>query len=113
HTRFSGDWSSDVCSSDLLEARPGVDRIDQIQAFIRERPGQAGIIYCLARKTTESIAEALRRRGLAAAAYHAEIDNATRKRVQEDFQADKVRIVCATIAFGMGIDKPNIRWIIH
>lgn len=97
----------------FLEARPGVDRIDQIQAFIRERPGQAGIIYCLARKTTESIAEALRRRGLPAAAYHAEIDNETRKRVQEDFQADKVRIVCATIAFGMGIDKPNIRWIIH
>ncbi len=97
----------------FLSVRPGIDRIEQIKAFIQQHKGEAGIIYCLARKTTESIAESLRRYGFAAAAYHAEIDNVTRKKVQEDFQYDKLQIVCATIAFGMGIDKPNIRWIIH
>ena len=65
------------------------------------------------RRTTESIATNLVNYGYKAAAYHAEIDNYTRKKVQEDFQFDRIQIVCATIAFGMGIDKPNIRWIIH
>lgn len=96
-----------------LTARAGIDRIEQIKDFIKARKGQAGIIYCLARKTTESLAENLRRYGFVAAAYHAEIDNTTRKKVQEDFQHDNIQIVCATIAFGMGIDKPNIRWVIH
>lgn len=96
-----------------MEVRAGIQRIEQIREFVKQREGQPGIIYCLARKTTESIAEALKKYGYKAAAYHAEIDNVTRKRVQEDFQFDRLQIVCATIAFGMGIDKPNIRWIIH
>ncbi len=96
-----------------LSAKPGIQRLEQIKTFIRNQNGQAGIVYCLARKTTESIATALRKAGYKAEAYHAEIDNAKRKKVQDDFQYDKVKIVCATIAFGMGIDKPNIRWIIH
>jgi ATP-dependent DNA helicase RecQ len=96
-----------------LTVKPGIQRIEQIRDFIKQRPGEPGIIYCLARKTTESIAETLQRFGYKAAAYHAEIDNHTRKKVQEDFQFDRLQIVCATIAFGMGIDKPNIRWIIH
>ncbi len=96
-----------------LSVRAGIQRIEQIRDFIKPRKGEAGIIYCLARKTTESIAETLRKYGYKAAAYHAEIDNTTRKKVQEDFQFDRLQIVCATIAFGMGIDKPNIRWIIH
>lgn len=96
-----------------LAVKAGIQRIEQIKSFIKSRDGQAGIIYCLARKTTESIAETLKKQGYKAAAYHAEIDNATRKQVQEDFQFDHLQIVCATIAFGMGIDKPNIRWIIH
>jgi ATP-dependent DNA helicase RecQ len=96
-----------------LSARPGIQRIEQIRDFLKPRKGHAGIIYCLARKTTESIAETLQKYGYKAAAYHAEIDNTTRKKVQEDFQHDRLQIVCATIAFGMGIDKPNIRWIIH
>jgi len=96
-----------------LSVRAGIQRIEQIRDFIKTRKGQAGIIYCLARKTTESIAETLKKYGYKAAAYHAEIDNTTRKKVQEDFQFDRLEIVCATIAFGMGIDKPNIRWIIH
>lgn len=96
-----------------LSVRAGIQRIEQIRDFIKTRKGQAGIIYCLARKTTESIAETLKKYGYKAAAYHAEIDNTTRKKVQDDFQFDRLEIVCATIAFGMGIDKPNIRWIIH
>ena len=96
-----------------LEVRAGIQRIEQIREFVKKREGQPGIIYCLARKTTESIAETLKKNGYKAAAYHAEIDNVTRRRVQEDFQFDRLQIVCATIAFGMGIDKPNIRWIIH
>jgi len=96
-----------------LEVRAGIQRIEQIREFVKKREGQPGIIYCLARKTTESIAETLKKYGYKAAAYHAEIDNVTRRRVQEDFQFDRLQIVCATIAFGMGIDKPNIRWIIH
>ncbi len=96
-----------------LSVRSGIQRIDQIKEFLREHKGQPGIIYCLARRTTESIATQLVNYGYKAAAYHAEIDNFTRKKVQEDFQFDRIQIVCATIAFGMGIDKPNIRWIIH
>lgn len=96
-----------------MEVRAGIQRIEQIKDFVKKRDGQPGIIYCLARKTTESIAETLKKQGYKAAAYHAEIDNTTRRRVQEDFQFDRLQIVCATIAFGMGIDKPNIRWIIH
>jgi ATP-dependent DNA helicase RecQ len=96
-----------------LTARNGVQRIEQIREFLQSRKGQPGIIYCLARKTTESIALSLQRYGYKAAAYHAELDNHVRRTVQEDFQFDRIQIVCATIAFGMGIDKPNIRWIIH
>ncbi len=96
-----------------LAVKAGIQRIEQIRDFIKQRKDQPGIIYCLARKTTESIAETLQKYGYKAAAYHAEIDNTTRKKVQEDFQYDRLQIVCATIAFGMGIDKPNIRWIIH
>ena len=96
-----------------LAVKAGIQRIEQIRDFIKQRKDQPGIIYCLARKTTESIAETLQKYGYKAAAYHAEIDNTTRKKVQEDFQFDRLQIVCATIAFGMGIDKPNIRWIIH
>jgi ATP-dependent DNA helicase RecQ len=97
----------------FLSVRAGIQRIDQIKEFVQDRKGQPGIIYCLARKTTESIANNLVNYGYKAAAYHAEMDNFRRKSVQEDFQFDRIQIVCATIAFGMGIDKPNIRWIIH
>ena len=97
----------------FLSARAGTGRLDHIRDFILQREGQPGIIYCLARKTAESLAATLRNWGYAAEPYHAEIDMATRLRVQNDFQADRIGIVCATIAFGMGIDKPNIRWIIH
>jgi ATP-dependent DNA helicase RecQ len=96
-----------------LQARPGIERIDQIKEFLKSKSHASGIIYCLARKTTETVAEMLRRAGYNAEAYHAEMENIARKRVQDAFQRDEIQIVCATIAFGMGIDKPNIRWIIH
>jgi len=96
-----------------LSVRAGIQRIEQIREFLKQHEGEPGIIYCLARKTTESIAETLVKHGYKAAAYHADIDNRIRKNVQEDFQFNRIQIVCATIAFGMGIDKPDIRWIIH
>ena len=96
-----------------LEVRPGQKRREQIIRFIRERPDQSGIVYCLSRKQTESLAEKLREAGYAAAAYHAGLSADKRAAVQRDFIVDKTPIVCATIAFGMGIDKSNVRWVIH
>lgn len=96
-----------------LTVQAGIQRMDHMKVFIRRQEGRPGIVYCLARKTTETIAKALRKVGYKAEAYHAEMDNVFRKKVQEDFQFDRIEIVCATIAFGMGIDKPNIGWIIH
>jgi len=96
-----------------LEVRPGRKKMEQILEFVEKRPNQPGIIYCLARKTTESLAEKLRENGVNAAAYHAGLDDRTRPKVQEDFINDRTTVICATIAFGMGIDKGNVRWVIH
>lgn len=96
-----------------LEVRPGRKRIEQILDFIEEHPNQPGIIYCLSRRSTESLAEKLRENGINAAAYHAGLDDYTRPKVQEDFINDRTTVICATIAFGMGIDKSNVRWVIH
>ncbi len=96
-----------------LNVRPGQKRFEQILAFIQQHANQAGIIYCLSRKSTEDLASKLREKRIDAAAYHAGLDPATRSKVQEDFIKDDVQIVCATIAFGMGIDKSNVRWVVH
>lgn len=96
-----------------LEVRPGNDRITQIIRFIKKRTNQAGIIYCLSRKSTEQLASKLSNQGIAASAYHAGLGFDERTKVQEDFIYDKTQVVCATIAFGMGIDKSNVRWVIH
>jgi ATP-dependent DNA helicase RecQ len=96
-----------------LSVRPGQKKFEQIIDFLRLRPKQAGIVYCLSRKNTEEVATKLRRSGYKAAAYHAGLPDQERSKVQEDFIRDEVEIVCATIAFGMGIDKSNVRWIIH
>ncbi len=92
---------------------PGKERLKQIYNFIGKHQGQAGIVYCLSRKGTESLAEKLESRGLQADYYHAGRSAEDRARVQQAFQEDSIDIICATIAFGMGIDKPNIRWVIH
>lgn len=96
-----------------LTVLPGHKRIEIITRFIQDRPKQSGIIYCLARKTTESIAEKLRNAGFNAAHYHAGMPEKERSKVQESFIRDQTPIICATIAFGMGIDKSNVRWVIH
>ncbi|MCB0635250.1 MAG: RecQ family ATP-dependent DNA helicase, partial [Lewinella sp.] len=81
--------------------------------FIRQRPDQSGIIYCLSRKSTEKLAADLNTIGVKAKAYHAGLPAETRASVQEDFIKDDVPVICATIAFGMGIEKSNVRWVIH
>lgn len=85
----------------------------QISSFVSERPGQSGIIYCASRAATERVAEALEARGFPARPYHAGLTSSQRSENQELFIRDEVPIICATIAFGMGINKPNVRWIIH
>lgn len=96
-----------------LSVKPGQKRYEQIMEFIKTRPNQSGIIYCLSRKSTESLAEKLVKKGINAAAYHAGLSPLQRSSIQEDFINDNTPIVCATVAFGMGIDKSNVRWIIH
>ena len=96
-----------------LEVRPANDRFLQIVKFINRRPNDSGIIYCLSRKSTEQLAGKLKQNGINAAAYHAGLNFNERSKTQEDFIFDKTQVVCATIAFGMGIDKSNVRWVIH
>ena len=92
---------------------PKDEPLKQIIAFVRLRESESGIIYCASRATTERVAEALAGRGFAARAYHAGLTGEERATNQESFLRDDTRIMCATIAFGMGINKPNVRWIIH
>ncbi len=89
------------------------EKMHFILNFIKARPLDAGIIYCLSRKTTEKVAEDLRKKGISAAAYHAGMTTSERNQTQELFKNDQLLVVCATIAFGMGIDKSNVRWVIH
>ena len=89
------------------------EKLRFILNFIKARPLDAGIIYCLSRKTTEKVAEDLRRQGIRALPYHAALSPQERSQTQEQFKNDQVQVVCATVAFGMGIDKSNIRWVIH
>lgn len=96
-----------------LEVRPGQKRIEQILEFVKSHPKQVGIIYCLSRKSTEELAVKLLSHNIKAAAYHAMLPARERSQVQEDFINDKIQVVCATVAFGMGIDKSNVRWVIH
>ncbi|WP_299122385.1 DNA helicase RecQ [uncultured Tenacibaculum sp.] len=96
-----------------LEVRPANDRIKQIIQFINRRPKESGIVYCLSRKATEQLATKLKQNNIDAKAYHAGLTFEERAKTQEDFIKDDVTIICATIAFGMGIDKSNVRWVIH
>jgi ATP-dependent DNA helicase RecQ len=96
-----------------LEVRPANNRVKQIINFINDRPGESGIIYCLSRKATEQVAEKLKNANINATAYHAGIGHEFRAKIQEEFINDSCQVICATIAFGMGIDKSNVRWVIH
>jgi len=96
-----------------LDVRPGLKRFEQISNFVKNRKKESGIIYCLSRKNTEELAKKLQHKGFEAKAYHAGLAADKRIKIQDDFINDHSKIICATIAFGMGIDKSNIRWVIH
>ena len=96
------------------EVRPKTDGVDkQIIKFIKAHHGKSGIIYCLSRKKVEELAEVLRANDIRAAAYHAGLDTQTRSETQDNFLMEEVDVIVATIAFGMGIDKPDVRFVIH
>lgn len=96
------------------EVRPKDKDIDkEIIKYIRQQPGKSGIIYCLSRKKVEELTEILRANGIKALAYHAGMDSAQRSGNQDSFLMEKVEVIVATIAFGMGIDKPDVRYVIH
>jgi len=92
---------------------PKRNSFNQLLAFLDERKEESGIIYCLSRKSTEALAADLKDEGFLAEAYHAGLDSATKARNQEAFLRDDVKIIVATIAFGMGINKSNVRWVVH
>jgi ATP-dependent DNA helicase RecQ len=92
---------------------PRIEPIKQILEILADHPDETGIIYCLSRDRTESVAQELTRRRLKAAAYHAGLSSEERSRRQEQFARDEIRIMVATVAFGMGVDKPDVRFVIH
>ena len=96
------------------EVRPKTKEIDrQLIVFIKQHAGKSGIIYCLSRKKVEELAAVLQANDIKAAAYHAGLDSVTRSQTQDDFLMERIDIIVATIAFGMGIDKPDVRFVIH
>lgn len=96
------------------EVRPKTADIDkQIIKFVRQHSGKSGIIYCLARKKVEELAEVLKTNDIKAAPYHAGLDTSVRSQTQDDFLMERIDVIVATIAFGMGIDKPDVRFVIH
>ncbi len=97
----------------FYEVRPKVELVKQLIRFVKERQGKSGIVYCLSRKKVEEIAEALQVNGIKALPYHAGFDSGTRAKNQDMFLNEDVDVIVATIAFGMGIDKPDVRFVIH
>ncbi len=98
------------------EVRPKLSRdqaVRQIVQIVKSRPGESGIIYVQARKTTEDLAQLLQINGIKASPYHAGMEAKARTQVQDDFLMEQIDVICATIAFGMGIDKPDVRFVIH
>ena len=99
-----------------LDVRRGYQQKEKLRTlfeFIRRHRGESGIVYCMSRNTTEKVAEKLEEQGIRTAVYHAGLSVRQRDEAQEDFINDRVQVVCATIAFGMGIDKSNVRWVVH
>lgn len=107
---YIGSFNRPNLSYRVVPRRNGAQQVEEILA---DHKGESAIVYCLARATTEDLAAKLQDRGISAQAYHAGLDAATRERRQEQFSKDKVQVMVATIAFGMGIDKPDVRCVIH
>ena len=109
------DFKSSFNRSNLYyEVRPKTKNVDKdIIKFIKMNQGKSGIIYCLSRKKVEELAEILQANDIQAKAYHAGMDSAMRSQTQDDFIMEKIDVIVATIAFGMGIDKPDVRYVIH
>ena len=95
------------------EVRPKINPTKEIIKFIKNNSGKSGIIYCLSRKKVEQISETLQVNGIKALPYHAGMDSATRSLTQDKFLMEDIDVIVATIAFGMGIDKPDVRFVIH
>ena len=94
--------------------KPKTKEVDkEIVKFIKEHQGKSGIIYCLSRKKVEELSEILKANDIQAAPYHAGLDSETRSQTQDDFLMENIKVIVATIAFGMGIDKPDVRFVIH
>ncbi|MBQ5606730.1 MAG: ATP-dependent DNA helicase RecQ, partial [Prevotella sp.] len=110
-TEFRSSFNRPNLYYEVRQKSKDIDK--QIVKFIKQNPGKSGIIYCLSRKKVEELAAVLQANEIKAAAYHAGLDSATRSTTQDDFLMEKIDVIVATIAFGMGIDKPDVRFVIH